>query len=102
MNGNADHPAGHVPADPSSAGDHSQWNRWRGALDRARDQACDALDALEGCNKQEAQAARHFLCNSLSYIALALLCFPKEGQRSSEGVGQENGEAAPQVSGDQT
>ena len=56
MNGNSDRSAGVEPADAGSANDHAS-----GPGGRAGAAILQALAALEGCNKQEAEEAKRIL-----------------------------------------
>lgn len=63
MDGNADRSTGLGANDSSSAADHPGRSG-----SRARDLVAAALEALEGCNKQEAQEARRLLFHAIKEI----------------------------------
>lgn len=63
MDGNTDRSTGLGSAEPSSPADHPERLR-----NRARDLVAAALEALEGCNKQEAQEARRLLFHAIKEI----------------------------------
>lgn len=73
MDGNADRSTGLESADAGGNADHSQRPRCS-----ARDHIAAALEALEGCNKQEAQEAKRILVNCLALFALEEIA-PGEG-----------------------
>lgn len=77
MDGNSDRTAGLESADASGDADHAA-----GARSRTRDHIAAALEALEGCNKFEAQEARRFLHRALAEEAIADLEATRERQRS--------------------
>lgn len=86
-------PAGLVSDDRGGAVDHSQRARLRRAIGLALRSSAQAIDALEGCSRQEAQLARARIESCREYLLEASRA-AQEGERSGEGVHGEDSQTA--------